>query len=74
MSEHAYGVRGMRPMKVHGPLDHPAMAHNASIELEAAKWLQDRAAGPSMRADAEAVLTALGWPPLAIRLAKGEVL
>lgn len=62
----------MPPMKVHGPLDTPAMQHNKQVELEAVRVLQDPAAGPSMRFDAEQALFFLGWPELAVRVAKGE--
>lgn len=62
----------MRPMKVHGPLDMPAVQHNQECELEAVRVLLSPLSGPSARHDAEAVLVALGWPELAIRLAKGE--
>lgn len=64
--------RGMRPMKVHGPLDTPAIEHNKSAELQAVRVLQDRAAWPTLRHDAEAILVGLGWPELAIKLAKGQ--
>jgi hypothetical protein len=60
------------PLKVHGPLDTPAMQHNKALELDAARILRSALSGPSARYDAEAVLVALGWPELAIRLAKGE--
>lgn len=60
------------PMKVHGPLDTPAMQFNKTLELDAARILRSPLSGPSARHDAEAVLTALGWPELAIRLAKNE--
>jgi len=41
-------------------------------ELEAAQTLHSPLSGPSARFDAEQTLVALGWSPLAIRLAKGE--
>lgn len=64
--------RWLRPLTVHGPLDTPAMQHNQELELDAVRVLQDRLAGPSARFDAETVLVSLGWPNVAIKLAKGE--
>lgn len=61
-----------RPMRVHGPLDTPAVAHNKECELHAVRVLQDPSSGPTARYDATETLAALGWPELAVRLARGE--
>lgn len=62
----------LNPMTVYGPLDTPAMAHNKQVELNAARVLRSPLSGPSARFDAERALIALGWPALAIRLAKND--
>jgi hypothetical protein len=41
-------------------------------ELEAVHILRNPFSGPSARYDAETTLADLGWPPLAIRLARNE--
>ena len=59
-------------MRVHGPLDTPALHHNREVELNSVRVLVNSLSGPSARVDAEEMLTMLGWPELAIKLAKGE--
>jgi hypothetical protein len=62
----------MKLMQVHGPLDTPAMQHNQECELWAVRTLRSPLSGPSARFDAEAILAALRWPALAVRLARNE--
>lgn len=71
-SDHEGVPRVIEPMKVHGPLDFPAMAHNKQAELAAVLVLQSPLSTAGMRQDAEAVLVGFRWPELAVRVVKGE--
>lgn len=62
----------LTPLRVHGPLDTPAVQHNREVELNAVSVLQDPLAGVSLRFDAQIALEQLGWSELQIRVAKGE--